>query len=286
MAGFFGLFNYEKEGPGIEKNAPKKKTFIVFFETFFRNFWKFIPINVIYCVLTLPVITGGLSAVGLTNVTRNIARDKHSFGLSDFFETIRKNWKQALPEGIFNALIFALVFFALASYRSLSGNNEKVFSFGTIGLGVSLAILLVFLMMRFYIFTLTITFGFKIGQIYRNSFRFVFLNFWKNLLCGVILLAVYAFNVGLVLLAFSTGISLIWVLQFLLFICCFPAFRYLLIQFFTFPAIRKFVIDPYYAAHPDDDIELRKNLGVYDEPETDEEEEEEEPLNELPLYFG
>ena len=23
MAGFFGLFNYEKEGPGISKNAPK-----------------------------------------------------------------------------------------------------------------------------------------------------------------------------------------------------------------------------------------------------------------------
>ena len=28
MAGFFGLFNYEKEGPGIEKDAPKKKGFV------------------------------------------------------------------------------------------------------------------------------------------------------------------------------------------------------------------------------------------------------------------
>ena len=45
MVYFFGLFNYEKEGPGISKNAPKKKTFIVFFETFFRNFWKFITIS-------------------------------------------------------------------------------------------------------------------------------------------------------------------------------------------------------------------------------------------------
>ena len=50
MAGFFGLFNYEKEGPGIRKDAPRKKTFIVFFETFFRNFWKFIPINLIFSV--------------------------------------------------------------------------------------------------------------------------------------------------------------------------------------------------------------------------------------------
>ena len=48
MAGLFGLFNYEKEGPGIDKNAPKKHGFIVFFETFFRNFWKFMPINLIF----------------------------------------------------------------------------------------------------------------------------------------------------------------------------------------------------------------------------------------------
>ena len=30
MAGFFGLFNYEKEGPGISKDAPKKKPFFAF----------------------------------------------------------------------------------------------------------------------------------------------------------------------------------------------------------------------------------------------------------------
>ena len=95
MAGFFGLFNYEKEGPGISKNAPKKKTFIVFFETFFRNFWKFITINLVYDLISVPVLTNGLASAGLTNVTRNIARDKHSFGLSDFFDT----------------LIFLLVFF-------------------------------------------------------------------------------------------------------------------------------------------------------------------------------
>ena len=33
MAGIFGFFDYTKEGPGIPKNGPKKKTFVVFFET-------------------------------------------------------------------------------------------------------------------------------------------------------------------------------------------------------------------------------------------------------------
>ena len=37
MAGLFGgLFNYDKEGPGVDKNAPKKKGFIVFFEIYFK----------------------------------------------------------------------------------------------------------------------------------------------------------------------------------------------------------------------------------------------------------
>ena len=105
MAGFFGLFNYEKEGPGISKNAPKKKTFIVFFETFFRNFWKFITINLVYDLISVPVLTNGLASAGLTNVTRNIARDKHSFGLRDFFDTLKKKWKQALPAAIINTLV-------------------------------------------------------------------------------------------------------------------------------------------------------------------------------------
>ena len=100
MAGFFGLFDYSKEGPGISKNAPKKKAFFVFFETFFRNFWKFMLINVVYVLLCFPIVTHGMATAGITNVTRNIARDKHSFGISDFFETIRKNLKQSLAVGI------------------------------------------------------------------------------------------------------------------------------------------------------------------------------------------
>ena len=110
MAGF-GLFNYNKEGPGIDKNAPKKRTFIVFFETFFRNIWKFMSICILYSLISLPQVTSGLAAAGMTNVARNTARDKHSFGLSDFFETIRKNWKQALPMGIINTVVYAVIFF-------------------------------------------------------------------------------------------------------------------------------------------------------------------------------
>ncbi len=286
MAGFFGLFNYEKEGPGIDKNAPKKKAFVVFFETFFRNFWKFITINLVYLVVSLPLVTTGISACGITHVARNTARDKHSFGLSDFFETIKKNWRQALPAGIINVLLTALLVFITSFYYESYSQTENIMSL--VGLGLSLSLTLIFLLMKFYMWTLMITFNLTLKQIYKNSFKFVFINLKNNLLCGLSLLAVYAIYIAIILLI---PYFIVWTLAAVFAICTLPAFRFLLIQYFTFPSIKKFMIDPYYEEHPDADIELRRNLGieVEDEATATEDEEsieiEEETEIPKPLYL-
>lgn len=277
MAGFFGLFNYEKEGPGISKNAPKKKTIVVFFETFFRNFWKFIVINVVYSLVSIPVLTNGLAAAGLTNVTRNIARDKHSFGTSDFFETIRKNWKQALPAGIINVLVYVILAFDIYFFFQSEGIMV------TVGLGISLCILFIFTIMGYYMWTLMITFKFKLSQIYKNSFKFVFINMKMNLLCFFVILLVYAVNIALIFLL-QAYFLVVMTFELLLYLLLFPAFRFLLVQYCTFPSIKKYIIDPYYEEHPDEDIEKRRNLGIEVEEEKkptseDGEDGEEEPEN-------
>ena len=275
MAGFFGLFDYEKEGPGISKNAPKKKTFIVFFETFFRNFWKFININLVYLIVSLPVITNGLAAAGITNVTRNIARDKHSFGISDFFETIKKNWKQALPVGIINTLIYIILGFDIYFFYYAS---EGVMA--TVGLAVALCMTFIFTVMQFYIWTLIITFKFTLKQLYKNSFKFVFINMKMNLLCFFSVLLIYAVNIAVLFLLKSRFFPVL-LLELFLYVILFPSFRYLLVQYCVFPSITKYIIDPYYAEHPDDDIEKRKNLGIEIEKKTEPkvDGEEEEPEN-------
>lgn len=287
MAGFFGLFNYEKEGPGIEKDAPKKKGFVVFFETFFRNFWKFITINLVYVLLSVPMVTTGLTSCGLTHVARNTARDKHSFGLSDFFETIKKNWKQSLVAGILNIIITVLLFWITNFYY---GQYDETGNFvHLVGLGLSLSLTLIFIFMKFYLWTLVITFNLTLKQIYKNSFKFVFINFKGNLLCGICLLAVYAFYIAIILVV---PYFIVWTIAALLAVCTLPAFRFLLIQYFVFPSIKKHMIDPYYEEHPDDDIELRRNLGLDVEETTnmaeeveDEEEEIEETEIPKPLYL-
>lgn len=51
-----GLFpNYNKPGPGVDKNAPKKKGVALYFELFFRHFWDFIKENMLYVLFSLPM---------------------------------------------------------------------------------------------------------------------------------------------------------------------------------------------------------------------------------------
>ncbi len=50
-----GIFNYYlKEGPGVDKDAPKKKGAALFFEILFRKFFELIKANSLYFIVSLP----------------------------------------------------------------------------------------------------------------------------------------------------------------------------------------------------------------------------------------
>ncbi len=54
-----GLFNnYLKEGPGVEKDAPEKHRFFLFFELFGRKPGKLIQLNMIYAITLIPLVIG------------------------------------------------------------------------------------------------------------------------------------------------------------------------------------------------------------------------------------
>lgn len=66
-------FNYSKPGPGVDKNAPKKKGFFLYFEIFRRKFFKLIQANMLYFLCSLPflVIIFFLTPVG--NLSQTLA---------------------------------------------------------------------------------------------------------------------------------------------------------------------------------------------------------------------
>lgn len=254
MAGFFGMGNFEKEGPGVSKDAPKKKTFFLFFEVFFRNFWKFIPINIVYSLICLPILTNGLANVGLANITRNISRDRHSFGLSDFRDTIKKNWKKALIVGIINSIVYAILIADLFLF------NADTLA-GKIALGATIFVLIIFTIMEFYIWTLLFTFKFPLGKLYKTAHSFVILNLKSNLLYLFFLIIIYGAFIAIPIIV-DVYFLVIVIIEAIIGILFLPAFRSLMLQYCTFPAIKKYIIDPYYEEHPDADIEIRRSLGL------------------------
>lgn len=54
-----GLFDYGKEGPGVSKDAPKKKGVFLFFELLGRKIGKFVQINILYFIASLPMLAVG-----------------------------------------------------------------------------------------------------------------------------------------------------------------------------------------------------------------------------------
>ena len=67
-------------------------------------------------------ITGPFTA-GLCYVTRNWARDEHSFVWSDYWQAVKENWKQALPTSIITGLIPVMVYVCYTFYGDMAGNN-------------------------------------------------------------------------------------------------------------------------------------------------------------------
>lgn len=240
MAGFFGLFDYSKPGPGISKNAPQKKRFFVFFEIFFRKFSQLVVLNLLYAVSCLPVITIGPATAGFTYILRNFSREEHAFLWMDYRDTIKKNWKQSLAVSFINA------FLAVTLYVSIDFWHQQylhsVYMIVPFAFCVSAALIFVF--MQYYLYVMIVTFHLSLKQLYKNAFLFSFLGILPNLLLSV-LLGVIGFGLYLLVLVIPfVGILVVLLIAL--------SFFGLLINFCVWPVIKKYMVDPYYAQHPEE----------------------------------
>ncbi|MBE6778249.1 MAG: DUF624 domain-containing protein [Ruminococcaceae bacterium] len=272
MAGLFSMFDVTREGPGVNKNAPQKRSFVVFLGILRRKFWKLLLAGALFAVVNLPLITRGWADAGLTYVTRAFSRQKHAFVKEDFFETIRKNRKQAFICGFINFVVTALLLYNITYY--LFGMHPELYEvFGGsaegrsvltptaidyLVMGCTFAGYVYFTVMKYYIPFLVITFDLSIKQIYRNAFIFSMAGLKNNLIVSLILIVAYV----LLFLLLSINNAVIYLLGMLIWLLVLPPLRSLLIQYAIFPVVRRLMIDPYYEKHPDADKQLRRDLGL------------------------
>lgn len=204
-----GLFsyNYNKEGPGVDKNAPPKRKFINFFESFSEKFWSLCGLNVIFVLCSLipivsavaiylltkniqvaliPLIPITLPLCGMTCITNKYTRDESVFLWSDFKDAVKSNWMQAIIVGVFNYIFVALMSFVLPFYWNLAQEQILYYAFFLI----MLTFCLVFLFVQFYIYIMIVVFKLDIKSVFKNSLIFSIANLWPNLLVAVITLSV------------------------------------------------------------------------------------------------
>ena len=160
---FLGIFgNYDKPGPGVNKDEPPKAAPVRFFEILLRKFGQLVQLNLIFLIpfaaavvlmvllylspthfmLQLPTASGALQVdiwamyaaplplvllapftAGLTFVTRNYAREEHAFVWSDFWENVKGNWKYFLLNGAVVYLVYVILSFSIMYYYNATSRG-------------------------------------------------------------------------------------------------------------------------------------------------------------------
>lgn len=285
MAGMFGFFDYTKPGKGVEKGEPEKKGVARFGQLFFRKFWKYLQLNILYAVTCIPAFLvywflfishfspafesliasqqvsaeqvylsvnilsiasavimillfgGSPCASGFHYVLRNYVREEHSWLWSDFWRHTWRNLKQSFAMFFIDLVVVNLLLFGMRFYHQMSAVDGGMHWINFLLLIVTVFIFVVYAVMHQYIWTMIVTFELKLKQIVKNAFLLSVMAFPRNILF-LIVSALYAATIYLIYFYLSPLIGVVITL-----LCLISAYG-LIMQMFSYPVIRKFMLDP------------------------------------------
>jgi uncharacterized membrane protein YesL len=219
MAGIFGLFDFTKEGPGIDKNAPPKKGIALFFSILFREYKNLMVVNLIFILFSLPVITIGPAFAGMIHVIFKIIRDRPVFPFSDFIDGFKKNFRQSFVYTMLFTTALGLAIITLWYY--LSSSSPPPFLYIPMALSVGLLMMLV--IASFYCMIMIVTIKLPLTKIIKNSFLLSVACFPRSIL----MFAIVSSTLLLIALFFPVSLLLLLVGYFSIvnFIICYNALK-------------------------------------------------------------
>ena len=181
-------------------------------------------------------VTWGWQNVGAAYVLRGLFKGDAVFVFSDYFYGIKRNFKQAFFLGLIDFIISAVLIIDFMFFFNLTGSFGYDFMYFAI-----FALLIIWVMMRFYLYNLLVTFNLKNFKIIKNSFIFSILGIKRNImaLLGIVLLT--ALHIVLIIVFIPIGISIPLVLPLVYFIATIG----FMATYAAFPIIQKYMIDPY-----------------------------------------
>ncbi|MBO5939434.1 MAG: DUF624 domain-containing protein [Clostridia bacterium] len=194
--------------------------------------------NVLIIVLTLFLaLTWGWQSVGSTYVLRGLFRGDAVFVFSDYFHAIKKNFKQAFLLGLLDFLFTAVLIldFIFFYYRTGVSFGMDLMYFAVFAMGI------IYLVMRFYLYHLLITFELSNFKIIKNALIFSILGIKRNIMALIGFVVFLAFHIVLIILLLPIGISIPLVLPFVYILALFGFIS----TYAAYPIIDRYMIQPY-----------------------------------------
>jgi len=190
---------------------------------------------VIGVLLLFQVVTYGWQKVGVIYVTRGLVRGDSVFVWSDYFYAIKKNLKQGFILGLIDCIaMFALAFDIYYFYTSpQTGMNNFMYV-------LTIALIVLYIIFRFYVYLMAVTFDMKIGKIFKNALIFIVLGIKRNImaLLGLAILTAFAVLLVVLFLPMGLGVTIVLPLIYYLGVCAF------IYTYAAYPVIKKYMIDP------------------------------------------
>jgi len=204
-------------------------------------------VYVFLAISALFIITFGLSNTGAAYIIRGYTRGDPIFLISDFFGCIKRNLGQALIIGVIDIAFAVLLIWDFTFWMSQPGFINGVFMY------VALFMCVLYFIMRFYVYTIMITFKLSVFKILKDAILLSILGIKRNFLAvlGILVLSFISFEFFALLPSIGIVLPLIITLSVGMFISGYA----------SYPVIKKYMIDPFYADNSDED-----EIGDDDEP--------------------
>lgn len=147
-----------------------------------------------YLKLGIPLlflfITFGWQNCGVSYVTRSMIKGDPLFLISDYWFCIKRNWKQGLTMGMLDFMCITALTVNFLYYNQMAGSfgNDLMLIF-------TIALAVIYMFMRMYIYLMVITFNMKSTKILKNALIFSVIGAKSNfmaVLCVILLLLAVA----------------------------------------------------------------------------------------------
>lgn len=197
---------------------------------------------ILYGVGSLAIFTFGFVNVGTAYIIRNMVSGEPVFVWNDFWYAVKRNWKQALPYGVIDAVICAILISNI--YNLITSASEFLFS---VMFWSNVFIFVLYFFMRYYMYVQMVTFKLSVFKMIKNSLIFALLGFKRNILAlfGIVFLIFLE-----ILLLFGSGGVLVPIAVAAPLAILFSTFAYMKV-YASYYKIKEIMIDPYMAEHPE-----------------------------------